>query len=116
MCEQILVTRDAVLIQPSGDPVSSGLLLLWLHHSYLPVILLCDTHSPDTRTGSKCTTRGSGFSVLELGGSILCLGMTRVCTHVSLTPVQQTCQQQEATVGQLAVACEECADMYIHTY
>lgn len=71
MCEQILVTRDAVLIQPSGDPVSSGLLLLWLHHSYLPVILLCDTTQPRHSHTSKRTARGSGFLVLELGVHIV---------------------------------------------
>lgn len=42
--ETILVTRDAVLLQPSGDPVSSGLLLPWLHHSYLSVICTTTEH------------------------------------------------------------------------
>lgn len=46
MSAKILVTRDAVLIQPSGDPASSGVPLPWLHHSYLSVIFPGKTVPP----------------------------------------------------------------------
>lgn len=102
MCEQILVTRDAVLIQPSGDPVSSGLPLRWLHHSYLSVIFLCDLRQP--RRASKLSTAPSRPVEMHI-----------VRTHVFV----HTCgsfSAGSATEGQLAAAWEECADMHMHTY
>lgn len=67
--EKILVTRDAVLIQPCGDPVSSGLLLPWLHHSYLSgisqseLLLLRVTHTISGCVSGKCCCRPVGSDV-----------------------------------------------------
>lgn len=102
--EKILVTRDAVLLQPSGDPVSSGLLLPWLHHSYRSVIFFCKLRNHWT------LHHEAGFSSPPMGDAY-CI-CTSVCTHVSLTPSPGI---SSATVGPLAAVCKECADMHIHT-
>ncbi|KAK1894256.1 Homeobox protein Meis2, partial [Dissostichus eleginoides] len=69
----ILVTRDAVLIQPRGDLVSRGLLLPWLHPLYLPLIFPCGLHSHNTQSARKLSTLyqdGLGSSDLSIYSSI----------------------------------------------
>lgn len=91
-----------MLIQPSGDSGSSGLLLPWLHHSYSV------SHLPlQTREPLNTSSRGKFPSEMHTASAHTQVSVRMCQSHRMSAGI--------AVVSQLAAVCQKYADVHMHT-